>query len=405
MQIPIEADLATIARIEAVPTILDAVSELTGLRFVCIARVTDTSLYICALLDRMGFGFKVGDSLNVKTTLCEQVREKRTAIIIDSIADSEYRDHHAPKMYGFQSYFSIPLYRPDGEYFGTLCGLDPEPAHLSSDAMRKTLALFTELVARQLASEAVLGRTRNALDDAIETSMLREQFVAVLSHDVRTPLSTILNGIDILGQVVDPSTLPLLETMRRSGKRISALIDDVSDFARGRMGGGIPLEMCWEHNFEESLRQVVEELRHVYPGRRIEADIPSGIDLLCDGHRMAQLLSNLLKNAIVHGSPSDAVSVRVRSTSEIFEMAVTNSGPEIPPEIQAHLFKPFWRSSTSVTKKGLGLGLYIASEIAQSHGGHLAVASSGGQTSFTYNVRKQPAAGQAQEKATGKPGA
>lgn len=396
MQTPIEADLATIARIEAVPTILDAVSELTGLGFVCIARVTDTRLYMCAVRDRLNFGFKVGDSLDVKTTLCEKVREKQKAIIIDSIADSEYRDHHAPRMYGFQSYFSIPLYRPDGEYFGTLCGLDLEPARLSTDAMRKTLALFTELIARQLANEVVLGKTRDALDDAIETSMLREQFIAVLSHDVRTPLSTILNGVDILGQLVEPSTLPLLETMRRSGKRISALIDDVSDFAQGRMGGGIALDLRCEHHFEDTLRQVVEELRHVYPGRDIEADIPSGIDLLCDAHRMAQLMSNLLKNAIVHGSPSEPVSVRVVSTSEFFEIAVTNSGPEISAEVRPHLFKPFWRNSTSGTKKGLGLGLYIASEIARSHGGHMEVESTRKLTTFSYRVRRQIAAAKSQ---------
>lgn len=392
MQTPIEADLATIARIEAVPTILDAVSELTGLRFVCIARVTDTKLYMCALRDTLNFGFKVGDSLDVKTTLCEKVRQKQTAIIIDSVADSEYRAHQAPRIYGFQSYFSIPLYRPDGEYFGTLCGLDPDPTHISSDGMRKTLTLFTELVARQLANEVVLGKTRDALDDAIETSMLREQFIAVLSHDVRTPLSTILNGINILGQVVEPSTLPLLETMRRSSKRISALIDDVSDFARGRMGGGITLDLHSDRHFEDTLGQVVEELRHVYPRRNIEADIPSGIDLRCDGQRMAQLLSNLLKNAIVHGSPSDPVSLRVLANTDFFEIAVSNAGPEIPAEILPHLFKPFWRNSTSGTKRGLGLGLYIASEIARSHGGHLDVVSMRGRTTFTYRVLHQNAA-------------
>jgi len=396
MPLPIEADLTAIARIEAVPTILEAVSELTGLRFVCIARVTTTALTICALLDKLNFGFKVGDSLDVTTTLCDQVRAKQTAIIIDSVSDSEYRDHPAPRTYGFQSYFSIPLYRPDGEYFGTLCGLDPEPAHLSTDAVSKTLSLFTELVARQLANEVVLGRTRIALDDAIETSMLREQFIAVLSHDVRTPLSTILNGIDILGQFVEPSTLPLLETMRRSGKRISALIDDVSDFARGRMGGGIALEMRWEHHLEDTLRQVIEELRHVYPGRTIEAEIPSGIALLCDATRMAQLLSNLLKNAIVHGNHSEPVSVHVSTASGIFAMAVTNSGPAIAPEIQAELFKPFKQGAKPGTKKGLGLGLYIASEIARSHGGTLDVISCDSKTTFTYRVRSDVSAQQEQ---------
>ncbi|WP_082565597.1 sensor histidine kinase [Duganella sp. Root1480D1] len=107
---------------------------------------------------------------------------------------------------------------------------------------------------------------------------------------------------------------------------------------------------------------------------------------------MAQLLSNLLKDAIVHGRPSEPVSARVKWSSEIFEMAVTNAGPVIPPETRVHLFKPFWRSSTSATKKELGLGLYIASEIARSHGGKLNLTSSGGEITFTYRVWNQSAA-------------
>jgi len=110
MQQPKEVDVDAIFRIEAVPTILEAVSELTGLRFVCIARVTESVLQICAVLDKLHYGFKVGDSLDVTTTLCEKVREKQAPIIIDSVQDSEYHDHRAPKMYGFQSYFSMPLY-------------------------------------------------------------------------------------------------------------------------------------------------------------------------------------------------------------------------------------------------------------------------------------------------------
>lgn len=386
MDLSIEMDIATIARIEAVPTILEAVSELTGLGFVCIARVTATTLYFCAVLDKLGFGFKVGDRVDVKTTLCEKVREKQAPIILNSVADSDFRDHQAPRIYGFQSYFSIPLYRPDGEYFGTLCGLDPEPAELTKRAMPKTLGLFAELVARQLANEVVLGRTRVALNDAIETSILREQFIAVLSHDIRTPLSTILNGIELLGQYVQPPALSLLETMGRSGKRIAALIDDVADFARGRMGGGISLDLRHESNLEHTLNQVIDELRHVYPGRKIVTRIPAGIALLCDAPRMAQLLSNLLKNAIVHGNADEPVWVDVVSGAGTFQLSVTNSGAPIAPEIQEQLFKPFWQAAKSDTKKGLGLGLFIASEIARSHGGTLEVQSCNGKTTFTYQV-------------------
>lgn len=108
MQQSTVADVDSITQIDAVPKILEAVSELTGLKFVCIARVTESVLRICAVLDKLNYGFKVGDSLDVTTTLCDKVREKQAPIIIDSVQDSEYRDHHAPKTYGFQSYFSIP---------------------------------------------------------------------------------------------------------------------------------------------------------------------------------------------------------------------------------------------------------------------------------------------------------
>lgn len=387
MELPIDVDVSTIARIEAVPTILEAVSELTGLRWVCIARVTETTLHICAVLDKIGFGFKVGDTLDVTTTLCEKVREKQSPIIIDSVHDSEYRDHNSPQTYGYQSYFSIPLYRPNGEYFGTLCGLDPEKAQLSTGTMRKTLSLFAELVARQLANDAKLGRAQDALDDANETSKLREQFVAVLSHDVRTPLSTILHGIDILAQYVTPPALPLLDTMRRSGERIAVLIDDVSDFTRGRMGGGISLDLRHEPNLELALNQAIDELRHVYPDRKIIADIPTGLALLCDASRLAQLLSNLLKNALVHGSGDEPVFVHASETNGIFELSVTNSGPPIAPEIQAQLFKPFWKVAKTGRHQGLGLGLFIASEIASSHVGTLEVLSCPAKTTFVYRVK------------------
>lgn len=386
MQQSTVADVDSITQIDAVPKILEAVSELTGLKFVCIARVTESVLRICAVLDKLNYGFKVGDSLDVTTTLCDKVREKQAPIIIDSVQDSEYRDHHAPKTYGFQSYFSIPLYRPSGEYFGTLCGLDPQPAQLSIPAISKTLSLFAELISRQLASEVVLGRTRDALEDAIETSKLRERFIAVLGHDVRTPLHTILNGIEILGQYVQPAATPLLETMRRSGERITALINDVSDFTRGRMGGGISLDLRHETNFERVLNQAIDELRNVHPGRTIVAEVPAGIALLCDAQRMAQMLSNLLKNALVHGSATEPVYVQASQSNGVFTLAVTNAGPAIPIEIQTQLFKPFWQAAKSGPNQGLGLGLYIASEIASSHGGTLTVDSCAARTTFTYQV-------------------
>jgi signal transduction histidine kinase len=385
----LDADIAVIAKIGAVPTILEAVSELTGLGFVAIARVTSNSWHCCAVLDKLSFGLQVGGELDVTTTLCDEVRDNNAAIIIDSVRDSEqYRDHHTPRIYGFQSYFSIPLYRPSGEYFGTLCGLDPHPAALTQTATRKTLMLFAELISRQLESDVVLVEAQTALSDEVKVAQMREQFIAMLGHDLRTPLSTIMNGTEILRQQAPPSLKPLLDIMQRSSLRIGALIDDVTDFTRGRMGGGISLNLRHEGHLEQPLQQAIAELRSVYPERAIVVEMPAGIALLCDAARLAQLLSNLLKNALVHGSASAPVHVSARQANGIFELSVTNSGPAIPAEIQAQLFKPFWQShSGGAGGGGLGLGLFIASEIAISHGGVLEVASSDTATTFAYRSR------------------
>src|SRR5215218_6663002 len=110
---PIEADIAAIARISAVPTILKVISETTGLRLALVARVTEGAWTACAVLDRMEFGLSVGDNLDVATTLCSEVRATNQAIIIEhASAEPRFCEHPTPRMYGFESYISTPLYRP-----------------------------------------------------------------------------------------------------------------------------------------------------------------------------------------------------------------------------------------------------------------------------------------------------
>jgi signal transduction histidine kinase len=389
MELGLQADLATISRISAVPTILEAVSELTGLGFVCVARVTADSWHSCAVLDRLNFGLRVGDSLDVTTTLCEEVRDTNSAIIIDSVRDCEkYRDHHTPRIYGFQSYFSIPLYRPNGEYFGTLCGLDPAAASLTNKVTTNTLTLFAELISRQLANEVTLNETQTALSNANETAELREQFIAVLGHDLRTPLGAVVNGIEVLRLRLPDAYVPLLNIMDRSCARIACLINDVTDFTRGRMGGGISLNLRDEVNLHRTFTQVIDELKEIHPDRQILASIADDIQLHCDPVRMGQLLSNLVKNAIVHGAAAEPVEVRIGLGGDGFELSVTNGGPALQSDVISQLFKPFWRAKSGKTKEGLGLGLFIVSEIAKSHGGTLRVTSSDTATSFIYRVQR-----------------
>jgi len=395
MQQKIATDIAAIQSMAAVPTILETVAALTGLRFVCVARVTADSWTTCAVLDKLDFGLNVGDALDVTTTICEEVRDTRNAVVIDHVArDERYRDHHTPRMYGFQSYFSIPLFRPDGEYFGTLCGLDPVPNELSTPKVAQTLQLFAQLISTQLESERELAETRTALLDEQASAELREQFIAVLGHDLRTPLSSIVTGSDVLGMLaLPPQAVKVVERIRRSAMRIAGLVDDVVDFTRGRMGGGIAIELKLESNLKAVFEQVVAELRGDYPEREIIVQQSLGGPLLVDAGRMAQLLSNLLKNALVHGDAKRPVRVHVTQQGGALEIIVANEGPAIPEETVSQLFKPFWRGKPVYGQKGLGLGLFIVSEISQSHNGELDVISTNDATSFIFRMKDAVHAG------------
>ncbi|MFL6657213.1 MAG: ATP-binding protein [Massilia sp.] len=382
-------DIAAIQAISSVPTILEAVAALTGLRFVCIARVTADSWTTCAVLDGLDFGLKVGDALDVTTTLCELVRDTGQPVIIDEVAsDPQYREHHTPRIYGFQSYISIPVFRPDGSYFGTLCALDPIASKVSDPATVTSMTLFAQLITKHLETEHRIAETQVALLNERETSELREQFIAVLGHDLRTPLGSIMLGTELLQrEPLSVKATNAVQRMRRSAQRMASLVNDVVDFTRGRMGGGIALDLRQETALLAPLMQVIEELRSAYPERTITVDFTLDMAVYCDVRRIQQMLSNLVKNALVYGAQDAPVLVRCSSQNGIFELSIVNHGPAISQSTIDQLFKPFWRASSHASNEGLGLGLFIVAEIARSHGADLAVDSSADATRFTFRLK------------------
>ena len=388
MAVDLRKSVDEIQAIGAVPKILETVAAMTGLGFVCIAHVTDDAWITCAVLDKLEFGLKPGDELDVTTTLCEEVRDTGSSVIIDHVAEStQYAGHHTPRIYGFQSYFSIPVFRTDGRYFGTLCGLDPKPIKLSDPVTVSTLHLFAELISKQLDAENRQQAARSDLSSERETAELREQFIAVLGHDLRTPLGSIALGADLLAlKVADPALRPVVERIRRSARRMASLVDDVMDFTRGRMGSGIRLKLRRHDSVHLTLEQVIDEMRGLHPERVIAASIPDLLCLDCDPERLAQLLSNLLANALVHGNAGTPVHIDARHEDGTFVLSVSNEGQDLPPEVIAQLFKPYWRATSRPGSEGLGLGLYIVDQIARAHGGKIDVTSSAGRTAFTFTL-------------------
>ena len=184
-----QADIAAVGRISAVPTILDVVCRTTGMGFAAVARVTEDRWIVCQVLDNIQFGLPPGGELDVQSTICHEIRETREAVIIDHVAtDSEYCAHRTPAEYGFQSYISMPIIHRDGRFFGTLCAIDPRPARLKNPETIGMFKLFAELIASHLDNDENLQATRIALREEQHFSLLREQFIAVLGHDLRNPL-------------------------------------------------------------------------------------------------------------------------------------------------------------------------------------------------------------------------
>ena len=392
-------DVAAVQRIASIPTILDTVAHITGLRFTCIARVTPTSWTACAVRDQIGLGLLPNDTLELGTTLCDQVRLSGEAVVIDAASgDPLYKHHPTPALYNFESYISVPIHRQDGQYFGTLCGLDPLPRNLSGSAALASMTLFAELISQHLSSDQVLEDARVALLDARQTAELREQFIAVLGHDLRNPLGTIITGAELmLLSLGDEKKLTILaKLVQGSGKRMAALVDDVLDLTRGKMGAGIPLNLQREVNLSAALQQVVGELRSTHAGRDIrylESELGT---VWCDAARLGQLCSNLLKNALVYGDANEPVSVSAHVIDGMLELAVTNHGPGMSADTISHLFEPYWRGSARSPHAGLGLGLFIVGEIARSHGGVMTIESSDEMTTFLFTLPcQQGAAGAA----------
>jgi signal transduction histidine kinase len=383
------ADVALISSVDAVPTILEVCCRTTGMGFAAIARVTEDRWIACAVRDEISFGLKPGGELKVETTICDSIRASGNAVVIDHVAeDNDFRGHPAPALYGFQSYISMPIFRRDGTFFGTLCAIDPKPAKLKNPQVVGMFKLFAELISFNVDAEERRASSEAALFSERQSSELREQFIAVLGHDLRNPLASIDAGAALLArEKLEGKARTILPLMQKSVRRMANLIDNVLDLARGRLAGGLALKRNRDEPLEPALAQVVEELRAAWPERPIGADMQLDAPVDCDPARIAQLLSNLLANALVHGN--GPVRVTARSEGGALELAVANGGVPIPPEVMTRIFQPFYRAAADGNRQGLGIGLYIASEIARAHGGTLSVTSDDTETRFTLRVPAQ----------------
>lgn len=226
--------------------------------------------------------------------------------------------------------------------------------------------------------------------DRERVAAFQEQMLGIVGHDLRNPLGAIMTSAEMLAmEHLDPAMLPRIAArIRSSGKRMTGIVNQLLDVTRARLGTGIPLSLG-EVALVPVARGVVDELGIAYPNTKFELDA-ADVSGRWDGDRLGQVISNLGSNAAQYGSSAQPVRVTIRRTPTHAVIAVHNALKDrpIPPDQLATLFAPYRRGAGSAQayRGGLGLGLYITSEIVRAHAGAITAASDETGTTFTVEL-------------------
>lgn len=284
------------------------------------------------------------------------------------------------EQYGIESYIAVPLVQRNGEYFGTLCALDPNPANLTQESFA-IFQLLANLISFELEADKLDRQREEQLKEAERTGKLREKLIGVLGHDLRSPLNNIKMASQILlmNSQLPPVEESIIKKMARGINRMDRMIGDLLDFTRTRLGEGIPMNPQIM-DLSVFCQEAVSEAEINYPMRSINFKIAGNCQAKADGDRTIQVISNLINNALQYSPADSAVEVSLTGETEQVVLEVTNQGKPIPAETLVNIFDPFnqgeQHNGSHSPTASLGLGLYIVQQIMLAHKGTISVISS-----------------------------
>jgi signal transduction histidine kinase len=392
----ISADIERVKQIPIVPTMLEVICRSTGMGFAAIARVTKDRWIACSVRDEIQFGLKPGGELELETTICNEIRDSGKAVIIDHVANDElFRHHHTPRMYGFQSYISVPIILKSGEFFGTLCAIDPRPNRLKNPAVTGMFNLFAELISFHLNSLDLMERshaTNNDLNRQLTNSLdENRQYRHISNHNLQEPLrkmrlfSSMLINATEKGEAEKAKDLAL--KINSGAQKISMMIKDLSDFS--------------ELNYTEAAFETVDLNKIVSD---VCAQLNDQIELkhavvTCDDLpviqalklQMEQLFYHLISNSLkfarkdvplvieIKVSEPDIHYVKSRIPAAIADkyvrIRVEDNAIGIEKAQLEKIFDIFSRLSYDHMMEGFGLGLAYCRKIIRNHCGFITAES------------------------------
>jgi signal transduction histidine kinase len=328
------------------------------------------------------------------TTLA--IRDHAREILFTIVADMESAQTEAQRHLKSEGRAPATGIRSSADKHGSLrqlLGFDLNQLGAEFRALRATVLRLWAAQARSAGPAELEEVTRfnEGIDQALAESIAsysehvatsRDTFLAMLGHDLRTPLGALAGSLDLVGrpELTDEQRERTLQVGKRSVASISQMITDLLEYTRSRLGRGIHV-VPRSGDIDRLCSDALEELRAAYPAQLFEATESGDLAIGFDAPRMRQVLVNLLVNAVQHGVPGRAVSLHARGGADCVHIEVRNHGKPIPEDKLQVIFNPLVQLADSEsepdqrTSTSLGLGLYIAREIVTGHGGTIRVTS------------------------------
>ncbi|MDR6990534.1 GAF domain-containing protein [Luteimonas sp. 3794] len=393
MDVPnqVQRDIDAITRIAAVPKILEVITRTTGLRFAAVARVTDSRWIACAVRDEVAFGLQAGGELELRTTICDEIRQHRQPVVFGHASTNpEFAEHHTPRLYGLESYISVPIHRASGAFFGTLCAIDPLPSRVEAPETLQMMELFAELIGEQLESDERYALSQAALHTALDVAKLRERFINEVSDDLKEPIQALVMDAYLIKTTpgLDADTRERVAAMEANLWRMAALVGGIADFAHDKLVPVAPLVRTPAATLAAELQRVLSQVVSAYPQRVLVTAVRIDADVDCDPARLGQLLVNLALNVLRHVVADAAVSIEATTTAGSLILAVEAPGLVLSDEDLGRV------ADTSAAPGGPTRGprawdFFIAGEIACAHAGRLAVTPTPGGSRLAFAMPLQ----------------
>ncbi|KUM34161.1 GAF domain-containing protein [Pseudomonas sp. EpS/L25] len=373
-----------LASLDAITTLLRVVCDLSGLKFAAVAEVSEQRWTACAVHDRLDYGLAVGTELELEATFCSHVRSSHDPVIIADVAqDPAYCDHPLPQLYGWGSYVSLPVFRPNGTFFGTLCGFDRVPAPLlAQPSTIVTLEGFARLLGELIAHEEQRRDETPGPRSDSDLQALREQLLALLDDDLHRPLQRLSHAAAAWAE-----QLPAVHPWQAEARQLARRSADGADFVRARLGHGPLLKPTLVNGVNEAFEALIGELVVRCPDRRFSTALPASPGALrLDLPHLLRALEAVLEFGVAGSAPGGVIHLQGEIKERTYRLQVEYPGPPLEAATLPQLFQPRLVTSGTDASPRLEVGLYLAQEIVRGHGGVLTARTQDGRNRLTLTL-------------------